>query len=231
VVKSYEPQPASEAPTDASEELSEVAEELASVAEELATVAEEAVVVEEAAVVEEEPSLERREGGRRRRRRRRSRPAFGQRSDTEPSGPAEAEPPETAAELPTEEPDAAEADSDAVERTGRPARGGRRRGRRERTGRTDDVREAIGGRDEVPPEATPDEHEEMVDEDQAEEEGEGRSDQVGFRNIPSWPDAVGMIVARNMESRAKNPGNQRSGGGPRGRGGRGNRRPSNRGGS
>jgi hypothetical protein len=229
VAKSWEPQPADEALTDAREELPEVAEELASVAEEPASVA------EEPAVVEEEPPLERPEGGRRRRRRRRSRPAFGQRSDTEPSGPAEAEPPEAAAELPTEEPDAGEADSDAVERTGRPARGGRRRGRRERTGRTDDVREVIGDRDEAPPDATSDEHEEMVDEDQAEGEGEGegegRSDQVGFRNIPSWPEAVGMIVAKNMESRAKNPGNQRSGGGPRGRGGRGNRRPSNRGGS
>lgn len=60
------------------------------------------------------------------------------------------------------------------------------------------------------------------DEDIDDEEGE--SDVVGakagFRNIPTWQEAVGIIVATNLESRAKRPGN---GGSPRGRGGRGPR--------
>lgn len=53
--------------------------------------------------------------------------------------------------------------------------------------------------------------------------GDGESDDAemrpSHRAIPSWQEAVGMIVAGNMESRAKNPhaGSQR----PRGRGGRG----------
>jgi hypothetical protein len=38
------------------------------------------------------------------------------------------------------------------------------------------------------------------------------------RGIPSWEDAIGMIVATNMEARSKNP---NAGGSPRGRGGRG----------
>ena len=57
------------------------------------------------------------------------------------------------------------------------------------------------------------------------EDDEDGDDQprLGFRNIPTWEDAVGTIIAKNMEARAKNPGGGRQGQG-RGRGGRGNRR-------
>ncbi|HUY90849.1 MAG TPA: hypothetical protein VMV10_19090 [Pirellulales bacterium] len=51
---------------------------------------------------------------------------------------------------------------------------------------------------------------------------------ANHRSIPSWDEAIGMIIATNMEARSKNPG---AGGGPRGRGGRGRggrRRPSGR---
>ncbi len=49
------------------------------------------------------------------------------------------------------------------------------------------------------------------------EEG-GDSPRIGFRNIPTWQDAIGVMIAKNMESRARNPGGSR---GPGGRGGRG----------
>ncbi len=49
---------------------------------------------------------------------------------------------------------------------------------------------------------------------------EGGLDKNSHRAIPSWEDAIGMIVAGNMESRSKNP----KAGAPRGRGrGRGGR--------
>ncbi len=52
------------------------------------------------------------------------------------------------------------------------------------------------------------------------EEGEGqRSPRLGFRGIPTWEEAVGMIVNNNIEMRAKRP----SSGAPHGRGQRGSR--------
>jgi hypothetical protein len=138
--------------------------------------------------------------------------------------------------MPADEPEPAEAQDETEERTGRPSREGRRRGRRDRTARPDSARPdsvrpdsvrpdsvrpaEFGDRDEALSTAGVDEHGELADEDQADDEGDGRSEQVGFRNIPSWPDTVGLIIAKNMEARAKNPGNQRAGGGPRGRGNR-----------
>jgi len=44
------------------------------------------------------------------------------------------------------------------------------------------------------------------------------SPRIGFRNIPTWQDAIGVMIAKNMESRSRNPGGSR---GPSGRGGRG----------
>jgi hypothetical protein len=46
----------------------------------------------------------------------------------------------------------------------------------------------------------------------------GESPRIGFRNIPTWHDAIGVMIAKNMESRTRNPGGSR---GPGGRGGRG----------
>ncbi len=52
------------------------------------------------------------------------------------------------------------------------------------------------------------------------EEGEeGRMARIGFRKIPAWEEVVGMLITKNLESRAKRPN-----GGPRGRGGPRNHR-------
>ncbi len=65
------------------------------------------------------------------------------------------------------------------------------------------------------------EGEEFDEDDQLEGDQPAR---LGFRGIPTWEETVGMLVAKNLESRAKRPG-----GGPHhGRGGRGPR--DNRGG-
>ena len=54
------------------------------------------------------------------------------------------------------------------------------------------------------------------------EEGteDGRLARVGFRKIPAWEEVVGMLITKNLESRAKRP----NGGAPRGRGGQRNQR-------
>jgi ribonuclease E len=215
-----------EALSVAAEELSEVAEELATVADELSDVV-------------EPPSPEKREGekegGRRRRRRRRSREPFLPAPGAEPAASEEVEMTETTADLAIEEEGVAGGpESEPAPPAQRRPRGRRRRGRRERGDRPEEVRQVIDGSpaDAVGPAgvadtADLDDGELLGDEDH--EEGEGKSDQVGFRNIPTWPEAVGIIVAKNLESRAKNPGgDQRSRGGQRGRGGRNDRRSSNR---
>jgi hypothetical protein len=58
----------------------------------------------------------------------------------------------------------------------------------------------------------------------------GESPRIGFRNIPTWHDAIGAIIGKNMESRARNPSGSRGHGGRGGRGrGRGrDRRPDRR---
>lgn len=57
------------------------------------------------------------------------------------------------------------------------------------------------------------------------EEGDDESPRIGFRNIPTWDNAISTIIAKNMESRAKNPNTGRPPSG-HGRGGnRGRRRP------
>jgi hypothetical protein len=54
--------------------------------------------------------------------------------------------------------------------------------------------------------------------DHEDDEDGGESPRIGFRNIPTWNDAIGVMIAKNMEARARNPGGSR---GPGGRGGRG----------
>ena len=58
--------------------------------------------------------------------------------------------------------------------------------------------------------------------------GEGQADFVGgHKTIPSWDEAIGVIIAKNMEARVKDPrGPERrsGGGGGRGRGRRDNHR-------
>ncbi|MGO9109922.1 MAG: hypothetical protein ACLP9L_11875 [Thermoguttaceae bacterium] len=111
-----------------------------------------------------------------------------------------------------------------------------RRGRRRRRGRSRG-RDQVRGEETVGEEDSGDDHEldfdgaeeestvnaEAMDEhdfdgDEDHDEDGGESPRIGFRNIPSWQDAIGMMIAKNMESRSRNPGGQR---GPSGRGGRG----------
>ncbi len=55
--------------------------------------------------------------------------------------------------------------------------------------------------------------------DEDERLGGDRPARVGFRGIPTWEEAVGLVITKNMEARSK-----RSGGGPsKGRGDRGPR--------
>jgi hypothetical protein len=81
---------------------------------------------------------------------------------------------------------------------------------------------------------TADEHdfdEEGDDEpaDEQDDEDGGESPRIGFRNIPTWQDAIGVMIAKNMEARARNPGGPRGSGGRGGRGGRGRGRRPDRG--
>lgn len=239
-VTAEEPDEVADMLSDAAEGLSEVADELATVAEELA----EAV---------ESPPEERKSGRRRRRRRRgRSRETAEttgdlqarddlQAADTAPRQAFDEEVGEAPPEEFFEPEDREEGDgeisfasetesSDSRSEERRPRRR-RRRGRRERSAReestADRPREAFA-EDESDESADLDlddslpAEEGFDDEDHGDEEGD--SPRIGFRNIPTWDDAVGVLIAANMESRAKNPGS-RSGNGNRGRGGnRGNRR-------
>ena len=66
---------------------------------------------------------------------------------------------------------------------------------------------------------------EAMDED--DEDADSASAKAGFRSIPTWEEAVGILVSANLESRARRPGN----GGPPGRGGRGSRDRSRPGGN
>ncbi len=111
-----------------------------------------------------------------------------------------------------------------------------RRGRRGRSRSGDRPRRP--GREAAGPEAVDEEQrradvvaDEAVDEDielgaldlpeEGDDAGEGdvAAAKAGFRSIPTWQEAVGILVTANLESRARRPGN----GAPAGRGGRGPR--------
>ena len=62
---------------------------------------------------------------------------------------------------------------------------------------------------------------EQVREGEAAPDGERPTRRQRHRNIPTWSEAIGMIVDSNLEQRAKSPAKQQS---SRGRGGRGGRR-------
>jgi hypothetical protein len=90
---------------------------------------------------------------------------------------------------------------------------------------SDIERPAFGDGDEgdseaVDADADAEESDDFGDDD---EDG-GESPRIGFRNIPTWHDAIGVMIAKNMESRARNPSGPRGPGG-RGHGGRGGRGP------
>jgi hypothetical protein len=147
-------------------------------------------------------------------------------------------------ELPQELP-ASEGEAVGTERTGseseagesverRPKRRRSRRGRKRRTTEAD-----VGAADkpaetftslaseessEVQPEVvdsdmSADEPIGLEEGEEGEEGDDQRSPRLGFRGIPTWEEVVGLIVNKNIETRAKRPG----GGTPRGRGHRGPR--------
>jgi hypothetical protein len=64
-------------------------------------------------------------------------------------------------------------------------------------------------------------HGEAVDDSDDDDAHEPGLDKNSHRAIPSWQDAVGMIVAVNMEARAKSPRASQPRGRGRGRGGSG----------
>ena len=105
-----------------------------------------------------------------------------------------------------------------------PPRRRRRRGDRKRRKRSRAAAEgAIEGAEAEPPDETAvaaesDELESYGSEGE-ESDADGKSADAGFRGIPTWEEAIGVIVATNLESRARRPS-----GPPRNhRGGRGDR--------
>jgi hypothetical protein len=62
------------------------------------------------------------------------------------------------------------------------------------------------------------------DTDLGDDEGASKSKPAGHRSIPSWSDAIGMIVASNMASHSQRRATSGNGGGPRGRSRGGRRR-------
>ncbi len=70
-----------------------------------------------------------------------------------------------------------------------------------------------------------------VDEEMGEEAGGDRPARLGFRGIPTWEEAVGMLITKNIEARARRPaGGPAHGRGPRDNRGRGDRDNRSRGG-
>ncbi len=113
----------------------------------------------------------------------------------------------------------------------RPKRRRSRRGRKRRATEAD-----VGAADKpaetrtgLPSEESSEVQPEVVESDMSADEGLGleegeegdeqRSPRLGFRGIPTWEDVVGLIVNKNIETRAKRPG----GGTQPGRGHRGPR--------
>ncbi len=149
---------------------------------------------------------------------------FGEGLDFEPSEAAEGE---------AEEEVRGERHAPPAERAG-----DRRRGR-DREGPREEAFDEEEANEEFVPEFDESDEEESVHAG-ADEPGDFESDdelddgaespRIGFRNIPTWQDAIGVMIAKNMESRAKNPAGPRGRGRPGGRGrGRGrDRRPDRR---
>lgn len=140
-----------------------------------------------------------------RKRRRRRRPAKGS-EDRKTSEPA----PDDDSERETAAKGVENAD---VERTGdKPASSEQRRSKRSRPRRG---RKRQPGDEQKPaePHAESDSHDDFDAEEIADERGGEQSVRAGFRGIPTWGETVGLVIEKNLESRAKRPG-----GAPRSRG-------------
>lgn len=133
-----------------------------------------------------------------RKRRRRRRPAKGSEdrktSESAPGGDSERE---TAAE---------EVETADSERTGdKPASSEQRRSKRSRPRRG---RKRQSGDEQKPAEpcAESDSHDDFDAEETADDRGDEQSVRAGFRGIPTWGETVGLVIEKNLESRAKRPG-------------------------
>lgn len=165
---------------------------------------------------------------RRRKRRRRKRPAEGPEARTE-SVPADAGPAEQYLEevlaAPTSEPDEeteegeeedeAQASASSERRDGRKRRR-RRKKRRPEPAASDEPSNADDSESWAEPGDASDEAEDLHEGEA--DEGDESSGKLSHRAIPTWDQAVGLIISCNLDARAKNP----NGGGPRrGKGRRG----------
>ena len=171
-----------------------------------------------------------RPGRRRRKRRRRGRGPRGAGPEQQPLGPGPPESEDIVLELPEDEEEAfagpaeerVEA-SEAAPSERRPERRRSRRGRSPGRDRESGTAKAVG---EDERRSDSDEESDTLDLPAAADEEFGEeadadvaSAKAGFRSIPTWQEAVGLLVSANLEARARRPGN----GGPPGRGGRGPR--------
>lgn len=100
----------------------------------------------------------------------------------------------------------------------------RRRSGRKKTARDDGESGAAASDQTAPPESVDEDldsedfdEDSEGDEDVVGREGRGRDKRALHRGIPSWKDAVDVVISANLEARAKRPDR---GSGPRGRGGR-----------
>lgn len=136
-----------------------------------------------------------------RKRRRRRRPAKGS-EDRKPSGPAPDDDSdrETAAEGVETADDKPASSEQRRSKRSRPRRGKKRRPDDEQKSAEPCAERGDGEPDEPHGESAS--HDDF---DEDERSGE-RSVRAGFRGIPTWGETVGMIIEKNLESRAKRPG-------------------------
>ena len=168
------------------------------------------------------------EGPPERRRRKRRRRGRGPRDAAPAEQPTDAAPPESddfTLELPEEEQTAEQAEPTAESRSERPERRRGRRGRsrgrdRDRGPVRDSAIPAPAAEDQPPLEEDLDDTTLDLPDPLDDEADDEASAQVGYRSIPTWEEAVGILVSANLESRARRPGNGATSGRGGNRGGR-----------
>ncbi len=166
---------------------------------------------------------------RRRKRRRRGRGPRDAAPAEQPTGSAPPESDDFTLELPEEEQPVEPGEPTAESRPERPERRRGRRGRsrgRDRGPVRDAAIPAPAVEDRPPLEEDLDDTTLDLPDPLGDETDDEASAAVGFHSIPTWEEAVGILVSANLESRARRPGN----GAASGRGGNRGGRDRNRGG-
>ena len=141
-----------------------------------------------------------------RKRRRRRRPAKGS-EDRKPSGPAPDDDSdrETAAEGVETAGDEPASSEQRRSKRSRPRRGEKRRPGDEQKSAEPHAERGDGEPDEPRGESA------SHDDFDADEHNGERSVRAGFRGIPTWGETVGLVIEKNLESRAKRPGGTQRG--------------------